>query len=152
MLQKHIELLSTTLIYNYIQHILKRCRDLVEAYNTRIMIILVTKVRNLVKSSFNQSSIKMFLLLQNYKQFFENILKNAHKMLKKNHLKINFGWMRPSLKPKVVYSTITSILPLLLEYNSKPNYLFILWLECSKVWKFFFSRDHKPNLKHSSQK
>jgi hypothetical protein len=91
MLQKHIELLSTTLIYNYIQHILKRCRDLVEAYNTRIMIILVTKVRNLVKSSFNQSSIKMFLLLQNYKQFFENILKNAHKMLKKNHLKINFG-------------------------------------------------------------
>lgn len=122
-LQKHIELLSTTLIHNYIRHTLKRCRDLVKAYNTRIIIILVTKVRNLVKSSFNQSSIKMFLLLQNYKQFFEKIFKNAHKMLKKFHLKINlkteinFGWMRPSLKPKVVYFVIISILPLLLEYN-----------------------------------
>jgi hypothetical protein len=65
----------------------------------------------------------MFLLLQNYKQFFEKIFKNAHKMLKKFHLKIylktkiNFGWTRPSLKPKVVYFIIISILPLLLEYN-----------------------------------
>jgi len=39
----------------------------------------------------------MFLLLQNYKQFFEKIFKNAHKMVKKFHLKIslkaeiNFG-------------------------------------------------------------